>query len=70
MTQPKVITRDHNFTNRIIRIEIGFLFLRIWREKSNAKLPFLIEVTNEGKQAFKNEDWDWFDAAIAYQESL
>ena len=55
----KAITRYHNFENRLNYVQKGRKYFYLWHEKS--KNPVKINITNQGMNAFQNEDWNYFE---------
>jgi hypothetical protein len=54
----KVISRDHNFSNRMDYVERGRKYFYLWHEKS--KTPVKIPVSQKGISAFQEKNWDYF----------
>jgi len=52
----KVISRCHNFENRLTLIKLGRKYAYFWHEKSIN--PVKIRINKQIKEAFKKEDWE------------
>ena len=60
----KQINRDHNFGNILTFVQMGRKYFYLWHEKSYN--PVIAVITPEGKEAFQNENWLYFEKLEAH----
>ena len=59
----QIISRNHNFENRLTYIQKGRKYFYLWHEKSAN--PVKVKITNYGLHAFDCQQWSYFESKEA-----